>query len=48
MKASEFDKKFEDGEDVLQYADMDSARRPNKESKRVNVDFPYTLTGKPS
>ena len=40
MKASEFDKKFDDGENVL--ADLDTARaqRPGEESKRINVDFP--------
>lgn len=40
MKATEFDKKFDDGEeDVLQYVDLSKARRPNQQ-KRVNVDFP--------
>lgn len=40
MKASEFDKKFDDGEDIMEYVDLSSARRPNLEQKRVNVDFP--------
>jgi hypothetical protein len=40
MKAEEFDKKFDDGEDVMEYVDLSFARRPNLEQKRVNVDFP--------
>lgn len=41
MKASEFDKKFDDGnEDIIEYLDLSSARRPNLEQRRVNVDFP--------
>ncbi len=40
MKASEFDKKFENGEDVTSDLDMSKARRLNQEPKRINVDFP--------
>ena len=40
MKATEFDKKFDDGEDMIDDVDWSQARRPNIESKRVNVDFP--------
>ncbi len=40
MKAKEFDQKFEQGEDVLDYLDLDKAKRPNLEIRRVNVDFP--------
>ncbi len=40
MKAEEFDKKFDNGEDVLAYLDLKKARRPELEVKRVNVDFP--------
>lgn len=40
MKATEFDKKFDDGEDMIAHVDWSQARRPNIESKRVNVDFP--------
>ena len=43
MKAEEFDKKFEDGEDIMDYVDLSSARRPNLEPKRVNVDFPLWM-----
>jgi len=40
MKAKEFDKRFEEGEDVTQFLDFSRARRPGQEQKRVNVDFP--------
>lgn len=40
IKASEFDKKFDTGESVLEYLDLSKARRPGREQKRVNVDFP--------
>ena len=40
MKATEFDKKFDDGEDMIDHVDWSQARRHNIESKRVNVDFP--------
>jgi len=44
MKASEFDKKFDDGvEDIVDDLDMSTATRPNKEQKRVNVDFPLWM-----
>lgn len=40
MKASEFDKKFDDGvEDIMDDVDLSTAIRPNMQ-KRVNVDFP--------
>ncbi len=40
MKASEIDKKFDEGEDITKYLDVSKARRPGQEQKRVNVDFP--------
>jgi hypothetical protein len=41
MKASEFDRKFDEGvEDVIDDLDMATATRPVKEQRRVNVDFP--------
>ena len=40
MKASEFDKKFDAGEDVSDTIDWSQARRRNDKPKRVNVDFP--------
>ena len=43
MKAKEFDKKFDAGEDVTQHLDLSKARRPVQEQKRVNVDFPIWM-----
>jgi hypothetical protein len=40
MKAKEFDKKFDAGEGILQYLDLERAARPGQEQRRVNVDFP--------
>jgi len=40
MKAEEFDRRFDEGEDVTAYLDLSSARRPGQEARRVNVDFP--------
>ena len=40
MKASEFDEKFDNGEDITGFLDVSAARRPEYEQKRVNVDFP--------
>ena len=43
MKASEFDRKFDNGETVLDYLDLTSTRKPELEQKRVNVDFPMWM-----
>lgn len=40
MKASEFDKLFDEGESVMPYADLSKATRPNRKTQKVNVDFP--------
>ncbi|WP_371195836.1 type II toxin-antitoxin system BrnA family antitoxin [Glaciecola sp. SC05] len=41
MKASEFDKKFDDNkDDIIDDLDLSTLRRPNQQLKRVNVDFP--------
>ena len=43
MKAKDFDKAFDSGEDVTQLLDLSKARRPEQEQKRVNVDFPVWM-----
>ena len=43
MKASDFDKKFDNNEDILPDLDLEKARRLNQEPKRVNVDFPIWM-----
>jgi len=40
MKARDFDRKFDQGEDVSAHLDLSKARRPGEEQRRVNVDFP--------
>ncbi len=40
MKAKDFDKAFEQGEDITPHLDISRARRPELETRRVNVDFP--------
>lgn len=40
MKASEFYRKFDNGEDIIDELDLVHARRPGEEIKRINVDFP--------
>lgn len=39
ITAEEFDARFDSGEDMGDYIDWSSARRPGLEPKRVNVDF---------
>jgi len=43
MKAKEFEKQFDDGEDITQHLDLSRVRRPEQEQKRVNVDFPIWM-----
>ena len=43
ISAEEFDRRFDDGEDMADYIDWKSARRPGLEPKRVNVDFPQWM-----
>jgi hypothetical protein len=43
MKAKEFDKRFDEGQDVSRHLDVSKARRPVQDQKRVNVDFPVWM-----
>jgi hypothetical protein len=43
VKASDFDKKFDSGEDITEHLDLKKTRRPEQEQKRVNVDFPVWM-----
>ena len=43
MKAKEFDKRFDKGEDVTRFLDSSKTRRPEHEQQRVNVDFPLWM-----
>ena len=40
MRAEEFDRKFDAGEDITSDLDLAGLHRPALEQRRVNVDFP--------
>lgn len=40
MKAEDFDRRFDEGEDVTSALDLAGSHRPGHEQRRVNVDFP--------
>ena len=46
ITATEFEEKFESGEDLTSYLDLDQALRPGLEQKRVSVDFPLWMVQK--
>ena len=43
VKARDFDKKFDEGADISKHLDINKARRPEQEQRRVNVDFPVWM-----
>jgi len=43
IKAKEIEKKFDEGENISKYLDISKARKPEREQKRVNVDFPLWM-----
>ena len=43
IKAEDFDRKFDRGEDILDYLDLSQSIKPGQEQKRVNVDFPIWM-----
>jgi hypothetical protein len=43
MKAKDFDKKFDDNESIIDDLDLSRTRRPEREQRRVNVDFPVWM-----
>ncbi len=40
IKAEEFDRKFDAGEDISEHLDLSSIRKSSLEQRRINVDFP--------
>jgi hypothetical protein len=40
MKAAEFDRKFDNNEDIMEYLDLSSARRPQYQPQAVTLDLP--------
>ena len=43
IKAEEFDRKFDNGEDISEFLDLSKAQKPGREQKQVNVDFPLWM-----
>lgn len=43
IKAEDFDRKFEDGENIIDFLDIARAVKPGQEQKRANVDFPVWM-----
>ncbi len=46
ISAEEFDRRFDDGEDMSDYLDWSTFRRPGLEVKRVNLDMPQHMIAK--
>jgi hypothetical protein len=43
MKAEELDQKFDNGEDVLEYFDLSTLKRPGLEPQSVEISFPQWM-----
>lgn len=43
MKAKKFDQEFDAGKDITSSLDLSKVRRPTREQRRVNVDFPVWM-----
>ena len=43
MNSPEFDQRFDAGDSILEALDLDAARRPRLQQKRVNVDLPLWM-----
>jgi hypothetical protein len=42
-KATNFDKKFDDGESIIEHLDLSKARRPAEEQKRIHMEIPVWM-----
>ncbi len=40
MKAKDFDRKFDTGENISEHLDLAKAKKPGRAHKRINVDLP--------
>jgi hypothetical protein len=45
ITAEDFDKRFDAGDDVSEFLEWESAKRPNQNQKRVTIDLPVWLVG---
>lgn len=43
MKIHDFDKMFDNNEEIVEHLDLNRAKRLNQKQKRVNVDFPVWM-----
>ena len=43
MKAKDFDRKFDRGENIMKHLNLSDAKRRGQMQKRVNVDFPIWI-----
>jgi len=43
MKAKDLDKKFDEGKSILENLDLENAKRPILDLRRVNIDFPIWM-----
>ena len=43
MKASDLEKLFDDGENIVAHLDLSRVIRPGEQLQRVNVDFPLWM-----
>jgi hypothetical protein len=46
ITASEFDEKFDSGEDISEYLDIDNASRPGLNQKKVSVNLPSWMVSR--
>ena len=46
MKSSEFDRKFDSGEDVTSELDLSTSTRTNHTPNRINLDMPQWMVAK--
>lgn len=43
MNAEDLDRKFDDGEDVLEYFDLSTLKRPGLEPQSIEISFPQWM-----
>lgn len=43
VRAKDFDRAFDDGEDVSGSLELEKSQRPRHQQRRVNVDFPVWM-----
>ena len=43
MKAEDFDRKFDDRENIIEYLDLTKIKRSNCEEQTIAFEFPYTI-----